>query len=60
VVQGLGHGAEVSGQQPGDLTQVQPLLAQLHSALVMLRIDGDPRFCLQISQMAVVEKALID
>lgn len=41
-VQGPGHGGEGSGQQPGDVTQVQPLMAQLNSALEAVRIERPP------------------
>jgi len=42
VVQGPGHGGEGSGQQTGDVAQVQPLIPQLHSALEVLWIERPP------------------
>ena len=37
-----GHGGEGSREQPGDVTLVEPLIAQLNSALQMLRIKRPP------------------
>jgi hypothetical protein len=37
-VQSSGHGGEGSGQQPGDVAQVQPLMTQLYGTLQVLRI----------------------
>ncbi len=42
MVQDFGHGGEGSAQQPGDVTQVQPLMAQLHIALEAARIERPP------------------
>lgn len=41
-VQAPGHGGEGCNQQPGDMTQVQPLMAQLHGALEAVRIERPP------------------
>ncbi len=41
-VQRSGHGGEGSRQQPGDVSQVEPLMAQLNGALQMLRIEPPP------------------
>ena len=38
-VQGPVHGGEGSGQQPGEVTQMQPLMVQLHSALEAAQIE---------------------
>jgi len=41
-VQGPGHGGEGCREQPGDVTQVQPLMTQLHGTLQVLRIKRPP------------------
>jgi len=41
-VRGPGQGGKRSGQNPGDVTQLQPLMAQLHSALEAVRIEHPP------------------
>jgi hypothetical protein len=37
-----GQGGEGSGQQPGELAEVQPLVPELYGALQMLWIEGPP------------------
>ena len=41
-VQSSGHGGEGSGEQPGNVAQVQPLVPEVHSALQLLRIKRPP------------------
>jgi hypothetical protein len=34
-----GHGGEGSGQQPGDVPEVEALVTELHGVLLLLRIE---------------------
>jgi hypothetical protein len=43
MIQGSGHGGEGCRQQPGDVAQVRPLMAQLYSLLESVRIERPPR-----------------
>ena len=37
-----GHGGERSGQKPGYIPQVQPLMTEPHGGLLLLRIEHPP------------------